>query len=104
MCVEAGASLSSIGFEMTGGARDCWVAALTFLGRPLRRGGMADPDDAVVSWGRIRSDKADPGPSVIISSGIPSCRVILVANASSTRLASSAERRFAVLLLVSASR
>jgi hypothetical protein len=25
MCVEAGTSLSSVGFEMAGGAPDCWV-------------------------------------------------------------------------------
>src|SRR5690348_13240494 len=94
MCVEAGARLSSVGFEMAGGAPDGSVAALALLERPFCRCGLAGPVDAAVGWGRAGSDRADIAPSVAMSFGNASRWTILAAKASSTLLASSPERRF----------
>jgi hypothetical protein len=80
MCVEAGARLPSIGFEITVGAPDCSVAALTFLGRPLCRSGLVASVDAKGGLGGIGSDGADVASSAVRASGNAPC-AILTANA-----------------------
>ena len=82
-----------VGFEGTGGAADCPTAALTFLGRPLGRGGLTASVVAEGGWGRVGLVGAGASSPVVRASGTP-CKAILAAKASSTRLASSADRRF----------
>src|ERR1700681_1361737 len=82
-----------VDFEGTGGASDGGVAALTFLGRCLGRGGLTASVVAEGGWGLVGLVGARTGSPVVRASGAP-CKAILAAKASSTRLASSADRRF----------
>jgi hypothetical protein len=66
--------------------------ALTFLGRPLGR--LTAPAGAAGAWGGAGSVEVDAGSSVVRASSEPPNGDILAAKASSTRLASSADRRF----------
>jgi hypothetical protein len=83
-----------VGFDGTGGAAHCSVAALTFLGRPLGRGGLTASVDAEGGRGGVGLVWPDVGSSVVGASGDAPRRVILAAKACSTSLASSADRRF----------
>src|SRR5438477_7510196 len=91
MWVGIGAGFSLIGFEMTGGAVGCSVAALTLLGRPLGRTSLMALVDVGGRRGAVGSDGgADESSSAMGAS----MEAILAAKASSTRLASSVDRRF----------
>jgi hypothetical protein len=92
--VEAGGLSSLFGFDGTEGASDCSAAALTFLGRPLCRSGLTASVDGVGGWGGVGSDRADASSSLVKAFGTAPCTAILAAKASSTRLASSVDRRF----------
>src|SRR5712691_3747784 len=95
MLVGIGTGFSPIGFEMTGGAAGCWVAALTFLGRPLGRTRLMAPVDVEGGRGAVGSDGgADESSSVVAAFGVSPCKAILAAKACSTCLASSVDRRF----------
>ena len=80
----------------TGEATDGSAAALTFLGRPLGRSGLSASVDAEGGWVGVGSIVADVSSSAVRASGGAPCRAILATKASSTRLESSADKRFLV--------
>src|SRR3984893_16657174 len=81
-----------VGPDGTGDAVDGSDAAPNFLGRPLDR--LMPSIDAEAGWVGVASVGADAGSFIVSASGDATCRTILAANASSTRLASSVDRRF----------
>src|SRR5471030_1210506 len=93
MCVGAGGISSAIGSEARGGEADGSATALTFLGRHLGR--LTARAGAWDVWdGDAGSVGVDAGSSVVRAAGADSCWAILAAKASSTSLASSADRWF----------
>ncbi len=92
---------SIVDLELNGGAADRSVVALTFLGRLFGRSGVAASDGTAGVWGGARSVGAESSSSADRASGNTPCRANLAAKASSTRLASSAGRRFLTFRMLS---
>src|ERR1700681_78536 len=82
-----------LGFDGTGGEADGLAEALTFLERPICRSVVTRSVDAEAGWGGVGSVGADAGSFIARASDGAPCRAILAAKASSTSLASSADRR-----------